>query len=175
MTNELVVPNIEMKVCKRCGDEKPITSFRTTRCNGKLYRRNPCQACASRAWRSRHPALAKLNTDRSEAKYRSYKWVRKWKLMLHIGQTACKDCGEQDIRVLAFHHRDPSTKLFTISYGAGHCYSFSKMTEEAKKCDLLCHNCHIKGHSGNFEVIMESLKSVSESEWLSQGAHRKQP
>jgi hypothetical protein len=160
MTTEQVAPSIEMKVCARCGGEKPITSFRTTRYKGKLYRRNPCQACASRAWRKRHPALAKLNADRAEATYRSHNWVRKWKLMLYIGQTACKKCGEADIRALAFHHRGSEEKLFGIAQGMSRCYSFERMAAEAKKCDILCQNCHAKEHTGNIEVILESLKSI---------------
>ena len=150
-----------MKVCARCGHEKPIHSFRTTRYRGKLYRRNPCQACASKGWRNRHPAQAKANAEKCEAAYRSYNWVRKWRLMLHIGQTACKKCGEADIRALTFHHRGTEPKSFGIAYGVGHCYSFEKLVKEAEKCDLLCQNCHTKEHAGDLEIILDSLKEVS--------------
>lgn len=155
---DVVTAPIETKICARCGGEKPLTSFRTTRYKGKLYRRNPCQACASKAWRKRHPAQARINTDRSEAKYRKHNWLRKWKLMVYINQTSCQRCPESDIRVLIFHHRDPATKSFAISWAIGHCYSFERLSHEALKCDVLCSNCHSKEHAGDLSVIMESLE-----------------
>jgi len=47
-------------------------------------------------------------------------------------------------RVLSFHHKDPTTKLFTIS--GNHCRSWEEVKSELDKCDLLCSNCHIELH-----------------------------
>jgi hypothetical protein len=54
----------------------------------------------------------------------------------------CVDCGEEDERVLQFHHRDPSDRkadILSIS-------SFPRLMRELEKCDLVCANCHIKRH-----------------------------
>jgi hypothetical protein len=41
-----------------------------------------------------------------------------------------------------FHHRDPSLKLFEINAQNMRAYSWDKVANEIKKCDLLCSNCH---------------------------------
>lgn len=53
---------------------------------------------------------------------------------------ACLNCGTEDPRVLDFHHRDPSNKLFKIS-AAGR-FPLRLIKAEVAKCDLLCANCH---------------------------------
>lgn len=59
---------------------------------------------------------------------------------------ACKICGyNRSIKALEFHHINSTTKLFGISTNKT-TKSFSKLLEEAKKCDLLCANCHREIH-----------------------------
>lgn len=61
----------------------------------------------------------------------------------------CLHCGERDPIVLTFHHRDPSTKEFTIGSTAVHGGSvamLTKLVDEARKCDVLCYNCHARVH-----------------------------
>ncbi len=41
---------------------------------------------------------------------------------------------------LHFHHVDPTTNLFALSVATGK--ALSKLREEAKKCVLVCANCH---------------------------------
>lgn len=54
-------------------------------------------------------------------------------------KTACVRCGyDRYIGALEFHHKDPSSKLGYVTKHA----KFSFQLEEAKKCELLCANCH---------------------------------
>ena len=56
-------------------------------------------------------------------------------------------CGyDRFIGNLAFHHGDPSTKAFPMSSASGK--SLAAFREEAKKCVLLCANCHGEVESG---------------------------
>ena len=57
----------------------------------------------------------------------------------------CQKCGETRWQVLQFHHRDSSTKEFTISVIA--TVSVERLEAEIAKCDILCANCHIMEHS----------------------------
>jgi hypothetical protein len=41
---------------------------------------------------------------------------------------------------LDLHHRDPTTKRFTI--GRGRSWSLQNLLTEIEKCDVLCANCH---------------------------------
>jgi hypothetical protein len=58
---------------------------------------------------------------------------------------ACQDCGNEDPRVLVFHHRDPATKEYDVS-GRRLRLSLEKLFLEVDKCDLLCANCHLIRH-----------------------------
>ncbi len=58
----------------------------------------------------------------------------------------CIICGyNKSINALEFHHRVPAEKKFSLSKN-NLCYSWEKILEESKKCDLLCANCHREVH-----------------------------
>jgi len=61
---------------------------------------------------------------------------------------ACELCGyDRCLRALGFHHRDPSTKEFSIA-ARGHARSLARARAEAAKCALLCANCHMEVEDG---------------------------
>jgi hypothetical protein len=67
----------------------------------------------------------------------------------------CRICGFKEHQsALQFHHRDPSTKLFHLGY-RGMTKGISHMRAEAKKCVLLCANCHALVEAGIKEVPAE--------------------
>lgn len=54
-------------------------------------------------------------------------------------------CGySKSNNALQFHHTDPNTKSFRLSANMGK--GFEKLLAEAKKCVLLCANCHAEEH-----------------------------
>jgi hypothetical protein len=50
-------------------------------------------------------------------------------------------------QALQFHHLDPATKRFHLGHN-GVCRSLTKSRAEAKKCVLLCANCHAEVEAG---------------------------
>lgn len=82
-------------------------------------------------WRCRQCRVDSLKKRRQE---------RKELLVLEAGGK-CSCSYDRSIAALQFHHRDPSEKLFDLNQK-----NMSKPLEvlraEAKKCDLLCSNCH---------------------------------
>ncbi len=59
----------------------------------------------------------------------------------------CAVCGyDRCIVSLHFHHVDPRTKAFGINLGHGK--SLAAFREEARKCVLVCANCHGEIESG---------------------------
>jgi hypothetical protein len=59
----------------------------------------------------------------------------------------CAVCGYDRCMVnLHFHHVDPRTKAFTMSVASGK--GLGKLREEARKCVLVCANCHGEIESG---------------------------
>jgi len=60
----------------------------------------------------------------------------------------CQLCGYAEHQAaLQFHHRDPSQKTFALSL-RGITRSIDALREEAKKCVLLCANCHAEVEAG---------------------------
>jgi transposase len=60
----------------------------------------------------------------------------------------CSICGyDRCIAALQFHHLDPSAKSFTLS-SKGVTRGIERAREEARKCILLCANCHAEVEAG---------------------------
>jgi hypothetical protein len=82
----------------------------------------------------------RMGTQRAKdyhGKVRARMWV--WGYLL---EHPCVDCGENDIRVLEFDHRDPAEKQGAISRMVADRCSVSKIKAEVEKCDVRCANCH---------------------------------
>jgi hypothetical protein len=56
---------------------------------------------------------------------------------------------------LQFHHRDPATKSFAVSR-QGVTRSLARARAEARKCVLLCANCHAEVESGFAQLPLRS-------------------
>lgn len=64
--------------------------------------------------------------------------------------SACNICGyNRHVGALHFHHINPTEKSFTIANACG----IVKMREEAKKCILLCANCHSEVEAGVTKIL----------------------
>jgi transposase-like protein len=61
---------------------------------------------------------------------------------------SCRVCGyDRCLAALAFHHLDPATKEFGVAH-AGVGRSIERLRVEARKCILLCSNCHAEVEAG---------------------------
>lgn len=66
----------------------------------------------------------------------------------------CAICGyDKNSAALELHHINPLEKSYTLS--AGNCRSIEEDIQEAKKCILLCSNCHREIHNGK-EIELKS-------------------
>ena len=63
-------------------------------------------------------------------------------LTLMKAGVGCADCG--GVELLHFHHRDKSTKSFSVSRET--LLPWSELMTEIWKCDVLCGSCHAKRH-----------------------------
>lgn len=54
----------------------------------------------------------------------------------------CVDCGENNVLVLEFDHRDRADKQFEINKIVRSRHSLSSLVDEISKCDVRCANCH---------------------------------
>lgn len=68
----------------------------------------------------------------------------------------CLICGyNRSLRALKFHHVDRETKEFHLAF-RGSTRSLEKARAEARKCVLLCANCHGEVESGEAEMPLHS-------------------
>jgi transposase len=82
--------------------------------------------------------------------------VIKRKLVAEAGGK-CVICGyDRCQRALEFHHLDPSTKEFHLGY-TGVTRSLGRARAEARKCILLCSNCHAEVEAGISAVPLNSV------------------
>jgi hypothetical protein len=126
---------VETKVCRVCGEEKTLDSF-------KKYH-SLCSVC--------YANKRKYNRELNRAKSLEY---------LH--KHPCIYCGNAEIDVLCYNHRDPGTKHKNI--GLLLEGRWSSVENEIAKCDVLCRNCHVKLHKGDGHVpskIPEKLGSYT--------------
>lgn len=148
---------MDIRTCKKCQEAKPISVFHRQIVKSVVYHSYLCNQCRSSNRRKSYiykPATseseirkAKESQKKSAKKYRKNLLDRKIKLMKTIGQTCCKQCEFCDINCLAFHHRNPKEKKFSIARGFSRRMRFEKLLEEARKCDILCNNCHVTLHA----------------------------
>ena len=109
-------PGEGLKKCTKCEEEKPIALFYR---GGK---HSYCIPCSKKDSIERQSALKKFAVEYKGGK--------------------CKKCGySKCMDALEFHHRDRSTKCFSISTKLNGI-SIEKLKIELDKCDLLCCRCH---------------------------------
>jgi len=91
------------------------------------------------AQRSHYLNRKQRYADRARAiRFRNQQYV-----MAYLKTHPCIVCGENDIVVLEFDHRDPSQKEDSINNACGgRFFSLKRLQEEIEKCDVLCANCH---------------------------------
>lgn len=73
---------------------------------------------------------------------------------------ACIICGyDRYAGALQFHHLDPAEKSFHLSL-KGLTRAIDNVREEAKKCVLLCANCHAEVEGGVASVPLASIAHI---------------
>lgn len=89
-------------------------------------------------------------------------WRRKLKL-LDIFGSHCEICGyNKNIAALEFHHKDSTQKEFKLDARKLANTKWENILIEAKKCQLLCSNCHRELHNPEMEsnLIKDKLSRI---------------
>jgi hypothetical protein len=108
-----------MRKCVECGKPKRPELFRG--------RRKKCRSCEVRIVNHRR-------RDRATASREV--------VFEYLRANPCTDCGETDISVLEFDHRDRALKELTVAELITQGYSLERVMREIAKCDVRCANCH---------------------------------
>ena len=65
----------------------------------------------------------------------------------YLSTHPCSRCGYNNMLALEFHHRNPKTKIRSISAMFHNGDALKTLAKEIKKCDVLCANCHKIEHA----------------------------
>lgn len=140
-------------ICSVCKEDKSEDCF-AIRNKRKGSRQAYCKLC-QKIYRREHYLN---NKDKYLTK------AKKWRdahletfyeyIITYLTSHPCVDCGETDVRVLEFDHRDPIEKSFTISDTSVY-RSLEVIRKEIDKCDVRCANCHriktIQSYNGPYK------------------------
>lgn len=128
-----------MKECKSCLTIKPLDEYHR-RTKSKDGRQSICKLCN----REQRKAYYQTAHGREKNSITGKRWrvhVRQ-RVWDYLKEHPCVDCGESDLVVLDFDHRDETQKLFNIAMGVRRGYGWAKISAEISKCDVRCANCH---------------------------------
>jgi hypothetical protein len=79
--------------------------------------------------------------------------------LLELFGGKCGSCGyDRNYAALAWHHIDPATKSFELDARSLSNRSRSAVMVEARKCRLLCANCHAEVHFPHFDRKLHPKK-----------------
>lgn len=101
-----------------------------------------CRKCSnnrSKKYYSENPDYHRKNVKKRNKKIHFN--IRK-KIFEYLKDHPCIDCGETNVIVLEFDHRDGVEKNFNISMAPNRGYGWEKIKNEIDKCDVRCANCH---------------------------------
>ena len=114
---------VEHRECRDCEDVLPESSYRNK--NQRV-----CKPCTEK---------------RKKKRRRDNK-----KALVALRGGKCELCGYDKCgAALDFHHIDPNTKFKAVAHLS---YNLKLMIEEAKKCVMVCSNCHREIHAGIIEL-----------------------
>ena len=88
----------------------------------------------------------KLKLQKERLQQSLIKW-RNWK-----SEQGCQYCNENEAICLELHHLDPTIKDDSLANMVAHGVSWKNLMEEAKKCIVVCSNCHRKIHAGILNI-----------------------
>ena len=120
------------KVCVIC--EAPLTGRQTVFCSRR---------CKNASTNNKHQNYVSQQQRGRQRK----------QLLIQRKGGRCERCGyRRNEAALAFHHLEPADKSFPLDIR--HCSntSWDALLAEARKCQLLCLNCHAEIHNSEFST-----------------------
>lgn len=138
----------ESKRCYDCGLVKLINEFAFHN-KSKGTRQARCRACHAKYRRAHYVRNRATYIEQEVARVRGYRDQNRPLIREYLRAHPCVDCGETDIVVLDFDHRDPLVKAHNVMVLAMH-KGWARVLAEIAKCDVRCANCHRRRTAEHF-------------------------
>ncbi len=136
------------KLCRLCGEEKPLSDF-SKHLSAKDGYRNQCKKCENERYRGNKRQWAVLWRETHKDKIAHYRKERnkrvKIEVMEHYGGVRCSCCGESNFEFLCFDHvAGGGTQHRKIIGNMGRqFYYWLKLNGYPKGYRVLCYNCNM--------------------------------
>lgn len=124
-----------MKICPVCNRDDVVFAPRTQR--GKPGFQSYCIGC-TKTYKKGHYDSNKRVYFAKNKRHRARQYQ---KFLEYMVGKSCLDCGNGDVRVLEFDHRDGVSKHANVSKLVQQA-GWQTVQEEIAKCDVVCCNCH---------------------------------
>jgi len=126
--------------CSMCRQYKPLEQFAFA--NLKTGRRQDhCRSCHAIYRRAHYLANRDDYVQRAIAQVNGRRAVNRREIYAYLRDHPCVDCGESDVLVLEFDHRDRALKWKPVGVLAV-ARRWPRVRTEIEKCDVRCVNCH---------------------------------
>src|SRR5690242_12009021 len=104
-----------MPICVMCHEDKPASEFAfQSIATGKLQ--SHCRTCQAAYRRQHYLDNRDVYITREVARIAGFRRENRILLFEYVSTHPCVDCGERDVLVLEFDHRDPATKRRDVGY-----------------------------------------------------------
>ncbi len=148
-----------MPVCCLCHVDKPEHDF-AFRSLTTGVRQGHCRTCHA-AYRRRHYLQNRAAyVAREMARMNAYRVDNRLRLFEYLSAHPCVSCGEADVLVLEFDHRDPSQKRAAVTHIAAR-KPWKFVLKEIALCDVRCANCHRRRTASQFNWARGTAAVVS--------------
>lgn len=127
-------------LCSTCRTHKPLADFAFADMKAGSRQHN-CRVCHATYRRAHYLANKPDYIRRAIAQVSERRAQNRRGIFDYLQMHACVDCGEPDVLVLEFDHRDPSVKWKAVGSLAV-TKRWVRVFAEIEKCEVRCVNCH---------------------------------
>ncbi len=130
----------ELRRCSTCKLLKPLDTFAFADIQTGARQYN-CRACHAKLRRAHYEQNRDDYIRRAEEQTERRRAYNRERIVEYLRAHSCVDCGETDLIVLEFDHRDPASKHRDVTWLAAR-RRWPIVSAEIEKCDVRCANCH---------------------------------
>ena len=131
-----------------CHEDKPPEAFAfRSLATGELQ--SHCRECHAEYRRQHYLSNKPIYIAREVARIKQFREQNRVLLFEYLATHPCVDCGESDVLVLEFDHREPASKTRDIGFLVVR-KPWKFVLAEIAKCDVRCANCHRKRTATQF-------------------------
>jgi hypothetical protein len=125
-----------------CYDYGMVTNCKTCGSTDMAPRSGLCKACRKEYTQAHYQKNKERYIKNAVANNKVRGAANRAWLINYLRTQECVDCGNKDIEVLQFDHRNREEKTKMVYRFLAS--SLERMIEEVNKCDIRCANCHMK-------------------------------